>query len=108
MYENGAFYSMIKTLFLICVFLALALIFFVLRCNRLENYVIALEAEKNGFQMELKRREEVIKNVQEREKIVEKLVYKDKEVFDWNADINNTAVVGELRKQCKSCSIAKH
>lgn len=92
----------------ICVFLASGLIISLLWGNSLRKDIKRLEAQNNGFRIEIQRREEVIKNVQEREKIVEKLVYKDKEVFDWNADINNTAVVGELRKQCKSCSVAKH
>ena len=63
-----------------------------------------LEAEKNGYKIEVNRQREVIENVQKRKEVVEKLVYKDKEVFDWRADISNTAVVNELRKQCKSCS----
>ena len=92
----------------ICVFLASGLVLSLLWANSLRKDIKRLEAENNGFRIEIQRREEVIKNVQEREKVVEKLVYKDKEVFDWHADINNTAVVGELRKQCKSCSVAKH
>lgn len=95
-------------MFFICVFLTCGLLFCFLWINSLKEDINRLESEKNGLKIEIQRREEVASNVQEREKVVEKLVYKDKEVFDWRADISNTAVVNELRLQCKSCSVTKH
>ena len=88
----------------ICVFLACGLIacFFYINIIKKEN--LQLKAENNGFRIEIKRREEVEKNVQGRKEVVEKLIYKDKEVFDWTANISNSAVINELRLQCKSCS----
>lgn len=88
----------------ICVFLTLGLLFCVFYINILRKDVRRLEAEKNGYKIELKREQEVKENVREREKIVEKLVYQDKEVFDWRSDISNTSVVDELQVNCKSCS----
>lgn len=88
----------------ICVFLTLGLLFCFFYISILRNDVKRLEAEKNGYKTELKREREVKENVREREKVVEKLVYKDKEVFDWRSDIGNTSVVDELQVNCKSCS----
>lgn len=88
----------------ICVFLASGVILCLLWVNMLQKENKRLEAEKNGYKIEVNRQREVIENVQKRKEVVEKLVYKDKEVFDWRSDISNTAVVNELRKQCKSCS----
>lgn len=95
---------MTKILFYLCFFLSVALLFCIFRIRVQDDKICALETEKNGLKIELKRREEVAQNVQEREKVVEKLVYQDKTVFDWNADIADTAVVGELQINCKSCS----
>ena len=92
----------------LCVFLACGLLACFFWANMLQKENTRLRAEKNGLKIELNRREEVKQNVQEREKIVEKLVYKDKEVFDWHANIGDTAVVNELRKQCKSCTNTGH
>lgn len=88
----------------ICVFLASGVVLSLLWVNMLQKENKRLEAEKNGYKIEIQRQQEVIEDVQKRKETVEKLVYKDKEVFDWRADISNTAVVNELRKQCKSCS----
>ena len=93
---------------LMCVFLAFTVAFCFLWINSLKEDINRLESEKNGLKIEIQRREEVAQNVREREKIVEKLVYKDKEVFDWTVDIGNTAVVNELRLQCKSCTAPRH
>lgn len=97
-----------RVMFFICVFLTCGLLFCFLWIDSLRKDNKRLQEQNNGFKIEIARREEVANNVREREKVVEKLVYKDKEVFDWRADISNTAVVNELRKQCKSCSVAKH
>lgn len=88
----------------ICVFLTLGLLFCFFYINILQKDVKRLEAEKNGYKTELKREREVKENVREREKVVEKLVYSDKKVFDWRSDISGTAVVNELQVNCKSCS----
>ena len=92
----------------IVVFLTLGLLICFFCINYLYKDNKRLRAEKNGLKIELNRREEVEKNVREREKVVEKLVYKDKAVFDWTSDISNTAVVDELQVNCKSCSNSKH
>lgn len=88
----------------ICVSLTLGLLFCFFYINILQKDIKRLEAEKNGFRIELQREREVKENVREREKVVEKLVEKDKKVFDWRADIGNTSVVNELQVKCKSCS----
>lgn len=88
----------------ICVFLACGLIVCLFYINILNKEVSRLKEENNGFRIEIKRREKVEKNVQGRKEVVEKLVYKDKEIFDWSANIGTSVVINELRLQCKSCS----
>lgn len=88
----------------ICVFLTCGLLFCFLWISLLKKDIKRLEREKNGFRIELQREREVKENVREREKVVEKLVEKDKKVFDWRADIRNTSVVNELQVKCKSCT----
>ena len=88
----------------IFVSLTLGTLFCFFYINILQKDIKRLEAEKNGFRIELQREREVKENVREREKVVGKLVEKDKKVFDWRADIGNTSVVNELQVKCKSCS----
>ena len=93
-----------KIISFICVFLTCGLLLCSLWISSLKKDINRLEREKNGFRIELQREREVKENVREREKVVEKLVEKDKKVFDWRADIGNTSVVNELQVKCKSCS----
>lgn len=90
----------------ICVFLAVGLLFccFYANCLRKENK--QLTAENNGLRIELKRRQEVQENAEKRKEKATKLEEKDKAVFDWQYDIGRSAVINELRLQCKSCSSA--
>lgn len=88
----------------ICVFLVCGMICCMLWINILQKENKRLEAEKNGYKIEVERQRKVIENAKKRKEETSKLEIKDKEVFDWQYYIGGTAVVNELRLQCKSCS----
>lgn len=86
-----------------CVILAILVVLSALRINYLLEKNNALETEKNGLTMELKRRNENVLAISERKKKIEQASANDKTSFDWNYRIDDSSVMHELRKQCKSC-----
>lgn len=94
-----------RIIYYICLFLLLGLLACFSYTNILKKENKYLKTENNSLKIELKRRQEVQKNAEKRKESAKKLELKDKEIFDWQYDISNTAVVRELRKQCKSCSV---
>lgn len=87
----------------ICVILAVLVVLSARRINYLLKENNALETEKNGLTMELKRRNENVLALSERNKELEQAVAIDKTGFDWSYNIGDSSVIKQLRKQCKSC-----
>ena len=87
----------------LCVFLAVCVCLALWRVDYLTKQNTQLETEKNGLRMELKRRNENVLALSERNKELEQAVAIDKTGFDWSYNIADSSVIGRLRKQCKSC-----
>lgn len=64
----------------------------------------ALQAQNTALVDDIKRRDKNDVEKSESKKENEKLAKEDKNIFDWNSDINDTAIVARLRKNCRSCS----
>ncbi len=92
----------------ICVILAFLVVLSAWRINYLLEKNNALETEKNGLTMELKRRNENVLALSERNKELEQAVAIDKTGFDWSYNIADNPVIGRLREQCKSCPSKTH
>lgn len=86
-----------------CVILGVLVVLSAWRINYLSKKNTALETEKNGLTMELKRRNENVLALSERNKELEQAVGIDKTGFDWSYNISDSSVIEQLRKQCKSC-----
>ena len=86
-----------------CVILAILVILSAWRINYLLEKNNALETEKNGLTLELKRRNENVLALSERNKKLEQAAAIDKSGFDWSYNTYNSPISVELRKQCKSC-----
>ena len=92
----------------ICVILVILVVLSAWRINYLLEKNNALETEKNGLTLELKRRNENVVALSERNKELEQAVAIDKTGFDWSYNIANNPVIGRLREQCKSCPSKTH
>ncbi len=87
----------------VCLILAFILALCLWRMNYQSKRINTLETEKNGLTMELKRRNENVLALSERNKELEQAVAIDKTGFDWSYNIGDSSVIKQLRKQCKSC-----
>lgn len=87
----------------VCVILAVLVILCFWRINYLVEENTVLTGENNGFRIELKRRNENVLALSERNKKLEQAVASDKSGFDWSYNTYNSPISVELRKQCKSC-----
>ena len=92
----------------ICVILVILVVLSAWRINYLLEKNNALETEKNGLTLELKRRNENVLALSERNKELEQAVAIDKTGFDWSYNIANNPVIERLREQCKSCPSKTH
>lgn len=99
---------MTKYMIALCVFLAVCVSLALWRVNYLTKQNTQLETEKNGLTMELKRRNENVLALSERNKELEQAVAIDKTGFDWSYNIVNNPVIERLREQCKSCPTKTH
>ena len=86
-----------------CAILAVLVVLSLWRINSLQKENNTLRTEKNGLTMELKRRNENVLALSERNKELEQAAAIDKTGFDWSYNISNSTVIERLRKQCKSC-----
>lgn len=94
---------MTKYMIGLCVILAVCVALALWRVDYLTKKNTALEIEKNGLTMELKRRNENVLALSERNKKLEEASSIDTTSFDWSYRIDDSSVMHELRKQCKSC-----
>ena len=87
----------------ICVILAVTVVFCFWWINYLSKENNALETKNNSLTMEVKRRNENVLALSERNKKLEQAVAIDKSGFDWSYNTYDSPISVELRKQCKSC-----
>ena len=86
-----------------CVILAVLVLLSFWRISYLSDKNNALETKNNGLIIELKRRNENVLALSERNKKLEQAAAIDKSGFDWSYNTYDSPISVELRKQCKSC-----
>lgn len=103
---------------IVLVFLASALLLYYVKYNLAQNKIYALENEKNelkrenkrlrqteeSLNLELNRRNENVKILEQRAEELQAAVKTDTSSFNWNYDIYGNSVIVRLRKLCLSCS----